>query len=52
MRGGGSRVEARGGNLARRRRERFSRDRQRYNPRWPLDDPSWEADDQEAVPES
>ena len=50
MRGGGSRLESRpGGNMAKRRRVRFSRERQRYNPSRPQpeDDP-WEGDDDDA----
>lgn len=50
MRGGGSRIESKpGGNMARRRRERYVRERQRYNParRSPEDEP-WEGDDEEA----
>jgi hypothetical protein len=48
MRGGGSRAEVKGGNVARRRRERYARDRQRYNPRRTTDEEPWEGDDDEA----
>lgn len=49
MRGGGSRLEASGGNFAKRRRERYSRERQRYNRSRPVpDDGGWWDDDDEA----
>lgn len=51
MRGGGSRADVKrhGSGLARRRRERYAHERQRYNPvrKWSAVDESWEDDGDE-----